>query len=86
MVRALRKEDLVRVHALLVQVRHGLEKAALVASDAFREYDAYGITPLRVDASKSEHTRAVFLLGNAISNALGMKHHIDFQHIPQVRL
>lgn len=62
----MRKEDIIRLHALLFQMRRSFEAAGDVGS-AFAAYDALKVTPVRLDKDRRAHTMAVFLLGEALS-------------------
>ena len=59
---AMKRQELVHVHALLWEVRDYLETAGLVSTDAFRSYDAQSVRPPHVHRHKTDHQRAISLL------------------------
>jgi len=62
------KEELISLHAMLMDIRQYLE--CQCADADFAEYDALEITPLQTHRSKMEHKYAIFVLGNAIAKAM----------------
>jgi hypothetical protein len=62
------KEELIHIHMLLYQVKMLMEQ--LGVSRGFKEYEALNIKPVHVHRSKSEHKRAIFVLGNEIAKIL----------------
>ena len=53
------KDELLELHEQLVRIE-----------DAFAEYDGLDVDPSHVHKSKSEHKHAVFVLGNALADAM----------------
>lgn len=62
----LAKDGILELHRLLFGLRHDLETLRFPTSDAFREYDAAGVTPIRLDRDRHAHTRAVFQLARGL--------------------
>jgi len=65
------KEELIHIHMLLYQVKTLLEDLG-IAGD-FREYESLNIKPVHVHRSKSDHKKAIFILGNEIARVLSPK-------------
>lgn len=65
----MRKEDMIRMHALLFQTRRFLEVTVLKGKDHthFAAYDKLGVTPVSLHKDRRAHQMAIFLLGEAIS-------------------
>lgn len=70
----MQKDELIQMHALLAQLRSRLmnEQACRgnVGKQAGSEYDRLGVSPLHVHRSKTDHKRAVFLLGKELAEIL----------------
>jgi hypothetical protein len=87
-----RKEDIIRLHALLFQLRCAME-GLTDAGDAFAAYDKLGILPTHIQQGKGAHQRAVFVLGEALSKVAvassadpKLKHVLRFVPAPPARL
>jgi hypothetical protein len=66
----MRKEDMIRLHALLFQMRRTLEAAKIThGNDYFSAYDKLGVTPVSLHRDRRAHQMAIFLLGEALSKA-----------------
>jgi hypothetical protein len=64
----MKKEELVYLHLLLVQLKKYFEDNGL-GSD-FVKYNELGITPFNVHRSKEEHKQAIFVLGNELMSII----------------
>ena len=67
----MRKEDMIRLHALLFQMRRTFEATEITGkdSDYFGAYDKLGVTPVSLHRDRRAHQLAIFLLGEALSKA-----------------
>ena len=66
----MRKEDMIRLHALLFQMRRTFEATGLAqGKNYFSSYDALGVTPVSLHKDRRSHQHAIFLLGEALSAA-----------------
>jgi hypothetical protein len=63
------KEELIRLHALLLQMRKWVEANGLAEANRFESYDKLGISPVHVYRDRQSHKTAVFALGEALSSA-----------------
>lgn len=61
------KRHVMIVHAALHRVRRRLEALDILERDALAAYDAHGVTPQRVDATRGQHAKAVLLLAEALA-------------------
>ena len=64
------KDELLELHQQMVTIKDyfaGLEDVDATLFDPYEELD---VTPDDVHKSKSEHKHAVFVLGNALANAM----------------
>lgn len=57
------KNELIQLHTLLAQIKHHMEAE-------FEEYEELGLEPAHVHRSKTDHKKAVFLLGKGIASTL----------------
>jgi len=64
------KDELLELHGQLVVIKEYFESREDVADDRFEAYEALGVLPSHVHKSKSEHKHAVFVLGNALAEAM----------------
>lgn len=62
------KDELLQLHSLLCQVRRFFTEAEVPATDAFEEYEDLEVSPQHIHKSKTDHKRAVFLLGKGLSD------------------
>lgn len=79
------KDELIQLHTLLCQVKGHFERS-LNLDGAFREYDTYGVAPQHIHKSKSQHKRAVFLLGKGLAASLGGPDEFSNAHKVGVRM
>ncbi|MCS7121223.1 MAG: UPF0058 family protein [Archaeoglobaceae archaeon] len=68
----MQKDEVVLLHLTLFQVKKILEDAGF-SSPYFREYDELGIEPNKINRSKLDHKKAIFLLCRGISEILNTK-------------
>ncbi len=61
------KDELLQLHSLLCQVKRFFEDAELDVAGVFDDYDALEVSPQHIHKSKTDHKRAVFLLGKGLS-------------------
>lgn len=71
----MKKEELVRLHMLLAQVKRFCEEEDLECN--FSKYDELCISPLQVHRSKKEHKQAVFLLATELASMLRRDFHVE---------
>lgn len=62
------KDELLALHEQLVRIKDYFQ--AREDEDVFAPYDELDIDPSHAHKSKSEHKHAVFVLGNALANAM----------------
>ncbi len=65
----MQKEELLYIHSVLAQVKRHIE--AERADTDFSGYVALRISASHVHRSKNDHKRAIFILGEEISRAIG---------------
>ncbi len=66
----MRKEDMIRLHALLFQMRRTFEATKITQGvEYFGAYDSLGVTPVSLHRDRRAHQLAIFLLGEALSKA-----------------
>ena len=66
----MRKEDMIRLHALLFQMRRTFEATEITKGiEYFAAYDRLGVTPVSLHRDRRAHQMAIFLLGEALSKA-----------------
>jgi hypothetical protein len=66
----MKTQELVHVHALLLEVRLSLERADDADPDAFAAYDAQPIRPHDIHQQKTVHRRAIDLLLEGIDRSI----------------
>ena len=64
------KDELLELHRQMVVIMNYFREQEDVDSSLFDPYDELSVRPSDVHKSKSEHKHAVFVLGNALANAL----------------
>ncbi len=64
------KEELLELHEQMVLIMDYFREQNEVDSDLFEPYEQLDVDPSHVHKSKSEHKHAVFVLGNALANAM----------------
>lgn len=63
------KNELIQLHTLLCQIKSYLEDEG-AAGSVFEDYDKMGVAPTHVHRSKTDHKRAIFLLGKDLASML----------------
>ena len=64
------KDELLQLHSLLCQMKRYLEESGLPLNGEFREYDGLAVSPQHIHKSKTDHKRAVFLLGKGLAEVV----------------
>jgi len=64
------KDELLELHEQMVIIMENFRDREDVEPGTFDEYDELEVDPSHVHKSKSEHKHAVFVLGNALANAM----------------
>jgi len=64
------KDELLELHEQMVIIMENFRDREDVEAGTFDEYDELDVDPSHVHKSKSEHKHAVFVLGNALANAM----------------
>jgi hypothetical protein len=64
------KDELLELHEQMVTIMNYFRDLEQVDSALFDPYEELDVTPSDVHMSKSEHKHAVFVLGNALANAM----------------
>lgn len=64
------KDELLQLHSLLCQVRKFFGQADLGDASVFAEYEDLSVSPQHIHKSKTDHKRAVFLLGKGLSEVV----------------
>ena len=64
------KDELLDLHEQMVLIKEYFESREDVPDGTFDAYDALDVDPSHVHKSKSEHKHAVFVLGNALAEAM----------------
>lgn len=64
------KDELLELHEQMVIIMEYFKDLEHVDEDLFEAYEEIDVTPDDVHMSKSEHKHAVFVLGNALANAM----------------
>lgn len=90
----MRKEDMIRLHALLFQMRRTFEATDITKGklDYFSAYDRLGVTPVSLHRDRRAHQMAIFLLGEALSKAAvegvgteaDLRNPLHFIHQPRI--
>ncbi len=61
------KDELLQLHSLLCQVKRFFEDAGLPLNGEFQEYEDLLVSPQHIHKSKTDHKKAVFMLGKGLS-------------------
>lgn len=70
----MQKDELIQLHSLLCQVKRFLETGEESGeSQAFEDYVQLGVAPQHIHKSKTQHKKAVFLLGKEIAGVVAQK-------------
>lgn len=64
------KEELLKLHEQMVTITEYVSNREDVDPGLFEPYERLGVTPDDVHKSKSEHKHAVFILGDALAEAM----------------
>jgi len=64
------KDELLELHEQMVLIMEYFRERESVDDELFEPYDELDVTPDDIHRSKSEHKHAVFVLGNALANAM----------------
>jgi hypothetical protein len=64
------KDELLELHEELVVIKDYFQSREDVDDDRFQDYEELDVRPSHVHKSKSEHKHAVFVLGNALAEAM----------------
>ena len=67
----MKKEELIHLHLLLVQVKKHCEEQGLDCD--FRRYQELGISPIEIHRSKDEHKQAIFVLATELASMAAKK-------------
>lgn len=60
------KEEIVLLHMTLYHIKRLFENAG-IANGHFKNYDEFGIQPIHIHKSKSDHKKAILMLCKGIS-------------------
>lgn len=66
----MRSQELIQIHALLVEVRANLEQEGTVPAGAFSAYDAQPTGPVHIHQSKENHKYAISLLTEGVNKSI----------------
>jgi hypothetical protein len=61
------KDELLQLHSLLCQVKRYMEDAGIPMNGEFQEYEDMLVSPQHIHKSKTDHKRAVFMLGKGLT-------------------
>lgn len=64
------KDELLELHEQLLTIKEYFQARDEVPAGMFEEYEMLDVRPSHVHKSKSEHKHAVFVLGNALAEAM----------------
>jgi hypothetical protein len=64
------KDELLQLHSLLCQMKRYFEDCGLPLVGEFGEYEALQVSPQHIHKSKTDHKRAVFLLGKGLADVV----------------
>jgi hypothetical protein len=64
------KDELLQLHSLLCQMKRYFEECGMPLVGEFKEYDSLSVSPQHIHKSKTDHKRAVFLLGKGLSEVV----------------
>jgi len=64
------KDELLELHEQMVVIMENFREREDVEEGTFEAYRELDVDPSHVHKSKSEHKHAVFVLGNALANAM----------------
>lgn len=64
------KDELLQLHSLLCQMKRYFEDCGLPLVGEFGEYENLQVSPQHIHKSKTDHKRAVFLLGKGLADVV----------------
>jgi hypothetical protein len=64
------KDELLQLHSLLCQVKRFFEDSDIPMAEVFDEYENMEVSPQHIHKSKTDHKRAVFMLGKGLSEVV----------------
>jgi hypothetical protein len=64
------KDELLELHEQMVVIMENFREREDIEEGTFEPYRELDVDPSHVHKSKSEHKHAVFVLGNALANAM----------------
>ena len=64
------KDELLQLHSLLSQMKRYFEDSGLPLQGEFIEYEGLNCSPQHIHKSKTDHKRAVFLLGKGLCEVI----------------
>ena len=64
------KDELLQLHEQMVAIMQHFRAREDVGPEMFDEYEALDVSPSDVHKSKNEHKHAIFVLGNALAEAM----------------
>ena len=64
----MKKNELVHLHSLLVQVGENYISAGIATRSDFAEYNKLGVTPMSLRAPRASHERAVQVLAGILGD------------------
>lgn len=76
----MRKQSLIHLHALCLQVRLELEATEAIQPSTFTAYDSYGVGPAEIHRKKDKHHKALAHLLDGIEVAI-QQHLVDADQI-----
>lgn len=62
------KDELLQLHSLLSQMKRFFEESGIEAKEEFRDYEELQVSPQHIHKSKTDHKRAVFMLGKGLTD------------------
>lgn len=62
----MQKDELIQMHTLLCQIKNHFEEQG-VPRETFDQYNRMGVSPVHVHRSKTDHKRAIFILGQELA-------------------
>jgi hypothetical protein len=62
------KDELLQLHSLLCQMKRFFQESDIGGEEPFTEYESLEVSPQHIHKSKTDHKRAVFLLGKGLTN------------------
>ena len=66
----MRKQELIHLHALLLEIRHELTAKREVTAGAFDAYESHDVQPVAMHESKATHNEAVRHLLDGIESSI----------------